>query len=186
MQEQRPPFSSDSKLSVVLSGISPSFDGLSQSPGQVIHVLLTRAPVYSPSCPDFLPRLACLRHAASVRSEPGSNSPKRLIISIGPCRLIGTDRQTDRYSNRKSDSRRLFRSPLPIIRHALLFSFQRPAPLRGELLKVTLDEADVNRNQFGSKKLLTYRSFPSVNRTISAPTTGTLERRDSNCAAAGR
>ena len=81
MQEQRPPFTSDSELSVVLSGISPSFDGLSQSPGQVIHVLLTRAPVYSPSCPDFLPRLACLRHAASVRSEPGSNSPCKLIVS---------------------------------------------------------------------------------------------------------
>src|SRR5690349_13477486 len=28
----------------------------------------------------FLPRLACVRHAASVRSEPGSNSP---IISVG-------------------------------------------------------------------------------------------------------
>jgi hypothetical protein len=81
LQEQRPPFTSDSELSVVLSGISPSFDGLSQSPGQVIHVLLTRAPVYSPSCPDFLPRLACLRHAASVRSEPGSNSPCKLIVS---------------------------------------------------------------------------------------------------------
>ena len=81
MQEQRPPFTPDSELSVVLSGISPSFDGLSQSPGQVIHVLLTRAPVYSPSCPDFLPRLACLRHAASVRSEPGSNSPCKLIVS---------------------------------------------------------------------------------------------------------
>jgi hypothetical protein len=81
LQEQRPPFTSDSELSVVLSGISPSFDGLSQSPGQVIHVLLTRAPVYSPSCPDFLPRLACLRHAASVRSEPGSNSPCKLILS---------------------------------------------------------------------------------------------------------
>ena len=81
MQEQRPPFTSDSELSVVLSGISPSFDGLSQSPGQVIHVLLTRAPVYSPGCPDFLPRLACLRHAASVRSEPGSNSPCKLILS---------------------------------------------------------------------------------------------------------
>ena len=67
---------------MVLSGISPSFDGLSRTPGQVVHVLLTRAPVYSPSCPDFLPRLACLRHAASVRSEPGSNSPCKLILSF--------------------------------------------------------------------------------------------------------
>ena len=57
-----------------LSGISPPFDGLSRSSGQVTHVLLTRAPVYSSPEGDFLPRLACVRHAASVRSEPGSNS----------------------------------------------------------------------------------------------------------------
>ena len=36
-------------------------------------MLRTRSPVYS-AC-AFLPRLACVRHAASVRSEPGSNSP---------------------------------------------------------------------------------------------------------------
>jgi hypothetical protein len=45
-------------------------------------VLLTRAPLYSPalSCLSarFLVRLACVRHAASVRSEPGSNSPLKL------------------------------------------------------------------------------------------------------------
>ncbi len=68
---------------MVLSGISPSFDGLSRTPRQVVHVLLTRSPVYSLSCPNFLPRLACLRHAASVRSEPGSNSPYKLSISTG-------------------------------------------------------------------------------------------------------
>src|SRR5690242_3756795 len=28
----------------------------------------------------FLPRLACVRHAASVRSEPGSNSPIEIPI----------------------------------------------------------------------------------------------------------
>ncbi len=37
-------------------------------------MLLTRAPLYSRSCPRFLVRLACVRHAASVDSEPGSNS----------------------------------------------------------------------------------------------------------------
>jgi hypothetical protein len=41
-------------------------------------VLRTRAPVYSPC--GFLPRLACVRHAASVRSEPGSNSPINLQL----------------------------------------------------------------------------------------------------------
>jgi hypothetical protein len=38
-------------------------------------VLLTRAPLYSLPEGNFLARLACVRHAASVRSEPGSNSP---------------------------------------------------------------------------------------------------------------
>src|SRR3954470_11838743 len=34
----------------------------------------------------FLPRLACVRHAASVRSEPGSNSPiKTSHRSVSSC-----------------------------------------------------------------------------------------------------
>ena len=55
-----------------LIGISSSFPGLSQTKGQITHALLTRAPLYSPPEGDFLVRLACLKHAASVRSEPGS------------------------------------------------------------------------------------------------------------------
>ncbi len=58
----------------VLSGISPPFDGLFQAGRQVVYVLLTRAPLYSPAEASFLVRLACVKHAASVRSEPGSNS----------------------------------------------------------------------------------------------------------------
>ena len=61
-------------------GISPAFAGLSPIEGQVAHVLLTRAP-----CAHFLycyrklrTRLACVKHAASVRSEPGSNSRLKL------------------------------------------------------------------------------------------------------------
>ena len=57
-----------------ISGISPRFRGLSQSQGQVAHVLLTRSPlVYSRR--SLTARLACVKHAASVRPEPGSNSP---------------------------------------------------------------------------------------------------------------
>ncbi len=41
-------------------------------------MLLTRAPLYSRGCPRFLVRLACVRHAASVDSEPGSNSRLKL------------------------------------------------------------------------------------------------------------
>ena len=61
---------------MVLSGIRPSFPGLSRSAGQITHVLLTRSPLEYPR--KGLPvRLACVKHAASVRPEPESNSPNK-------------------------------------------------------------------------------------------------------------
>src|SRR5579875_3244405 len=60
----------------VLSGIRPSFPGLSQSAGQITHVLLTRSPLEHPR-KGLSVRLACVKHAASVRPEPGSNSPNK-------------------------------------------------------------------------------------------------------------
>ena len=61
------------------SGISSRFQLLSQSSGQVSHVFLTRSPLGLPLyCYRMDPvRLACVKHAASVRPEPGSNSPSR-------------------------------------------------------------------------------------------------------------
>src|SRR3954466_4864151 len=64
--------------SQVISGISPRFRGLSQSPGQVTHVLLTRSPLEYPQ-KGLSARLACVKHAASVRPEPGSNSPTKTL-----------------------------------------------------------------------------------------------------------
>ena len=59
----------------LLYGISTCFQVLSPSDGQVTHVLLTRSPLDWPvQAPLALVRLACIRHAASVRPEPGSNS----------------------------------------------------------------------------------------------------------------
>ena len=51
---------------------------LSKRRGQVTHVLLTRSPL-SPKHKSALDpvRLACVKHAASVRPEPGSNSPNK-------------------------------------------------------------------------------------------------------------
>ena len=64
-----------------VSGISSGFPGLFQSLGQVPHVLLTRSPlITSVQAPRVTVRLACVKHAASVRPEPGSNSP--LMYSI--------------------------------------------------------------------------------------------------------
>ncbi len=68
----------------MLCGISSRFQLLSPSERQVAHALLTRPPL---SLPLLHPknqrrsfvRLACVRHAASVRPEPGSNSLKYCI-----------------------------------------------------------------------------------------------------------
>ena len=59
---------------VVISSISPGFPELSRSEGQITHVLLTRSPLVYPRR-GLTARLACVKHAASVRPEPGSNSP---------------------------------------------------------------------------------------------------------------
>ncbi len=67
-----PPFPTVPEGTVVLCGISRPFGLLSPAPGHVIYVLLTRAPLTHRS--EFV-RLACVKPAASVRSEPGSNSP---------------------------------------------------------------------------------------------------------------
>src|ERR1700760_2106318 len=61
---------------VIISGIRPSFPSLSRSAGQITHVLLTRSPLEYPR-KGLSVRLACVKHAASVRPEPGSNSPNK-------------------------------------------------------------------------------------------------------------
>src|SRR5699024_2601948 len=63
-----------------ISSIRHRFQRLSQRKGQVTHVLLTRSPlIHQVQAPSFSVRLACVKHAASVRPEPGSNSPYKAI-----------------------------------------------------------------------------------------------------------
>ena len=58
---------------------SPSFEGVSAPRGQVAHALLALPPLWAPILlPGLAVRLACLIHAASVRSEPESNSQKKI------------------------------------------------------------------------------------------------------------
>ena len=52
-------------------GINPNFFGLSLCERQIVYALRTRTPV---EARKLLPRLACVRPAASVHPEPGSNS----------------------------------------------------------------------------------------------------------------
>ena len=77
-----------------LCGISSHFWLLSPSIRQVTHALLTRPPLETDQiCRSFnekFPvRLACVKHAASVHPEPGSNSLiKCLIHSRQPTSLV--------------------------------------------------------------------------------------------------
>ena len=63
----------------MLCGISLAFARLFPIEGQITHVLRTRAPCVIPYCYGVRTRLACVKHAASVRSEPGSNSRLKLV-----------------------------------------------------------------------------------------------------------
>ena len=66
-------------LSFLISGISQTFAWVSQSLGQITYVLLTRSPLNVLLHSD---RLACIRHAASVHPEPGSNSQIFIFIFL--------------------------------------------------------------------------------------------------------
>src|SRR5699024_4696070 len=81
----------------ILSGISTGFPELSQAYRQVTHVILTHPPLIpqtstrrfqSASCA----RLACIRHTASVRPEPRSNSPYKMV-----CFMFSSPIQTLRF-----------------------------------------------------------------------------------------
>ena len=67
-----------------LSGFSYRFQQLSRAHGQVTYVLLTRSPLslFGSKLPKDFVRLACIRHAASVHPEPGSNSPFDLAQNV--------------------------------------------------------------------------------------------------------
>ena len=60
------------------SGITTRFQELFQTMRQVSHALLTRSPLSPPQQAGEDPvRLACVKHAASVRPEPESNPPQK-------------------------------------------------------------------------------------------------------------
>src|SRR5688572_31179361 len=69
----------------VISGINHRFRWLSRSQGQITHVLLTHSP-HDYHRSGLSARLACVKHAASVRPEPGSNSPSKTTTHTNPKR----------------------------------------------------------------------------------------------------
>ena len=101
-----------------LSGISARFRELSRSYRQVAYVLLTRPPL-SYSRRNNSARLACIRHAASVRPEPGSNSPLKVSWFAQNFLLACLDRK-----HRSATLSTFLRLKSHLFLHSL-FSFQR-------------------------------------------------------------
>ena len=67
---------------VRLCGFTSRFQLLSPCMRQVTHALLTRPPLNRPEqAPASIVRLACVKHAASVHPEPGSNSHVKVCIA---------------------------------------------------------------------------------------------------------
>ena len=107
------PFTSVPCDTVVLCGISTCFQVLSPCLGQIAHALLTRPPLEH-SLPfrrtsNYVPaRLACVKHAASVRPEPGSNSDVQSFSCFAVpqfmlAKALAASPQTKRLLSQKSD-----------------------------------------------------------------------------------
>jgi hypothetical protein len=70
IQKRVSPFFTRTFDPVTISGINPSFPGLSQTFGQITHVLLTRAPLENTSTEaSVIPRSTCMRQARRQRSS---------------------------------------------------------------------------------------------------------------------
>ncbi len=78
-------------------GIRPPFGGLFLTRREITHVLLTRSPLV-PELPPERARLACVRHAANVHSEPGSNSP----VIKNSCEFLSTEVMANRINQSRS------------------------------------------------------------------------------------
>ena len=80
----------------VVWGISRRFHRLSPCVGQVAHVLRTLPPVAGRALLlPAAPRLACVKPAASVHPEPGSNSSLYILyLKFNPALLISYQKST--------------------------------------------------------------------------------------------
>jgi hypothetical protein len=145
---------------MVISGISLGFPRLFRCEGQIAHVLLTRSPlVYSRR--SLTARLACVKHAASVRPEPGSNSPLNSVDDTrGRRRIIGVSQQ-ERLLTRRRETTVLLKEPSDT-------SWQAEAHFRG------VDGALINSSStFGT--LLSSQGSGAHRRRASRPALGRLD-----------
>ncbi len=145
----------------MLCGISHPFGRLSPTRRQVTHALLTRLPLYSQPEGYFRVRLACIRHAASVDSEPGSNSQVKDVAS-GHSHEWPSDNSNTRASYGSSLFSLCVRLILRRVCFVVLSSFQRAdaqpglpsrcipphrSPPSGEPYKVITNSAPVNEDR---------------------------------------
>ena len=73
----------------MLWSITHRFQCLSPSDGQVAHALRTLPPVAARVLlPRAAPRLACVKPAASVHPEPGSNSSLYIFLFSWPSSIV--------------------------------------------------------------------------------------------------
>jgi hypothetical protein len=106
-----------------LPGITLSFPRLSQTRGYVTHALLPLSPLTS-ELPRRFVRLACLIHAANVRSEPGSNPSKMLASDRAEAPSCQPEAVTQGNRARENE---LARSSLIIASLSLTPRTRRPA-----------------------------------------------------------
>ena len=145
---------------------------MSQFKGQVTHALLTRPPLTSivvlrRFCPWSSVRLACVKHAASVRPEPGSNSPckKYHMKQVCSCSYKSTSVST---SGTFSSSFRSFSSPLSMpYAHQ-----QRPCVRHLHLCK--RDASQAPTVQFPKTRFATFRSSRLASLPLGASTNNIL------------
>ena len=91
---------------MVLCGISRCFHLLSPCLGQIAHALLTRPPLeyqfpFRRTSFNIPARLACVKHAASVRPEPGSNSDVQSFILSSPTLKTGSPKPIPQLGSNK-------------------------------------------------------------------------------------
>ena len=110
---------------VVSCGISTCFQVLSPCVGQIAHALLTRPPLEcslpSRRTSNYIPvRLACVKHAASVRPEPGSNSDVQSLSCSFPPRSC-SPKQLRFTPDRRFSLRNLTVYSLPCLSRCIVF-----------------------------------------------------------------
>ena len=113
------PLERGSRTPRTVCGISSPFGLLFPTSGQVTYVLRTHSPLSRPLRADCV-RLACLKHAASVHPEPGSNSPYELLRRFSPKTKSSGDRSCERlaetrHSDRTADTSAIRPSFLPLV-----------------------------------------------------------------------